>query len=99
MPPTKLPLIDDPHGPCTIEVGMKASSSRRKYAGGSCVVIEVDDIGGGVAVPDRGGARPGAAPARRRRAGTAVCGGLRALGGEVATHPPSRPPSRARFAR
>jgi hypothetical protein len=32
-------------GPFAIEVGTKASPSRMKYAGGSCVVITDDDIG------------------------------------------------------
>ena len=43
----KLPLIDDPHGPFAMDVGTKASPSRMKYAGGSCVVITDDDIGDG----------------------------------------------------
>jgi hypothetical protein len=43
----KLPLIDDPHGPFAMDVGTKASPSRMKYAGGSCVVITDDDIGEG----------------------------------------------------
>ena len=43
----KLPLIDDPHGPFAMDVGTKASPSRMKYAGGSCVVITEDDIGDG----------------------------------------------------
>lgn len=46
MPPTKFPLIDDPHGPFAIVVGAKAAPSRRKYAAGNCVVIADDDIGG-----------------------------------------------------
>jgi hypothetical protein len=30
MPPMKLPLIDDPHGPFAMDVGTKASPSRMK---------------------------------------------------------------------
>jgi xanthine/uracil permease len=51
MPPTKLPPIVDPQGPLAMVLGMKLSPSGVKNAGGSCVVMGDDHIGGNYGCP------------------------------------------------